>query len=541
MSNNLDKFDHIVVLMLENRSFDNLAGWLYDPDNEPPFNKVPAGQSFNGLYDKDLSNPIPAYARDADRKVVPVGKGTVMTNPNPDPGEDFPHINTQLFGSVNPPENRHKPFNRFPYNLPNRPAGLIACLVCWVRKLFGQNCEGDLPDPAPMNGFVTDYINNYNTTSTDPTYDQYKVIMDCFTPTEVPVLSTLAHSYALCDNYHCSVPSQTFTNRSFVHSATANGLVVNPPYVNWLFTNAPTIYNRIQDANDPALTWKVYYDEEDIVSGTYLLQPAIWPYRESNVFFMDEFYKDAAEGTLPSYSFIEPRLMIDHNDMHPPIADPLVTSSVLAGELLINEVYQAIRKGKAWERTLFIITFDEHGGCFDHVSPPAAVPPLKDRSPGQMDFTFDRLGIRIPAIVISPYVEAGTVVNTLFDHTSIIKTASNKWGLSHLTERDKAATDLGGILTRDTPRDDFPEVTPRPYTPTGVSEDAPLSDYQKAILMLVAGFEGLKTIEQDQSDEKKIADLVKLIEEEGEISKLKTVGDGIGFIQTHLELPTTNG
>src|SRR5438093_4046898 len=118
MTSNLDKIDHIVVLMLENRSFDNMLGWLYDADNPPPYDKVPRGQSYEGVTGKNLSNPIPPYAHEAGRAVVPIGKATSITTPNPDPGEEYYHVNTQLFGSLIPSENRYKPFNRKPYNLP---------------------------------------------------------------------------------------------------------------------------------------------------------------------------------------------------------------------------------------------------------------------------------------------------------------------------------------------------------------------------------------------------------------------------------------
>src|ERR687884_533171 len=102
MASSLDKIDHIVVLMMENRSFDNMLGWLYDPGNPPPFDRVPEGQTFDGVSGKDLSNPIPPYAHEASRGSVPVGKATNVETPNPDPGEEYYHVNTQLYGTVLP-------------------------------------------------------------------------------------------------------------------------------------------------------------------------------------------------------------------------------------------------------------------------------------------------------------------------------------------------------------------------------------------------------------------------------------------------------
>ena len=514
MGSSLDEIEHIVVLMMENRSFDNMLGWLYDPNNTPPYDQVPRGQSFEGVSGKDLSNPVPPYAIGTNRGSVPVSRSTKTTNPNPDPGEEYYHVNTQLYGTVLPPDNRFKPFNRKPYNLP--PAS---------------------PAAAPMNGFVADYIGNFAALrNRPPTYDEYKVIMECFSPQDMPVISALAHHYAVCDHWHASVPSQTFPNRSFVHSATSNGFVVNAPYVNWLFTRAPTIFNRIQDAGRPGLTWKVYSDELNLISITWLLQPALHQYRRSNFYNMDEFFRDAREGSLPSYSFVEPRLVVNHNDQHPPMDDFLFTNSELAGEQLMYDVYQAIRNGKNWEHTLLIITYDEHGGCYDHVPPPPAVPPEANHPAGQYDFKFDRLGVRLPTLLVSPYIEPGTIVHTLFDHTSIIKTVTNRWNLPSLTERDKAASDLGQVLSLDQPRVDFPEILPRPFQPVPRPEDEPLNDFQKGILALVAGVEAMNRIDDTRSITEKVADLARLVESEGQVARLKTIGQAWKFMRDKLDL-----
>ncbi len=503
MRSPFDRIEHIIVPMLENRSFDNMLGWLGTSNGEQ--------QKVNGVAGKNLSNPIPPYADNPNGKqVVPVGKGTVMTNPNPDPGEEYFHVNTQLYGQVNPPENRYKPFNRKPYNLPD---------------------DGKLPPVAPMNGFLCDYIDNFAAIrNRAPTYDEYKIIMDCFDEQSVPVISTLAKEYAVFDNWHCSVPSQTLCNRSFVHSATSNGFVVNSPYYHWLLTDSPTIYNRIQDKNDPNLTWKIYFDKLDVLSLTGLIQPAIWKYRDTNFKYMEDFEADAASGTLPSYSFIEPRLFIDHNDEHPPISDPFLTSSVLAGELLINRIYQAVRNGKNWDKSLFIITYDEHGGCYDHVSPPAAVPPKPNAPAGQYGFKFDRLGVRISTVMISPYIKKGTILSEVYDHTSIIRTASKRWQLEPLTERDKHAKSFEEVLNSPTARTDFPEIQPRPYTIPEDVRDEPINDLQKAILFVIAGIDDALQIGRDGSLLDKAEDLLQLVKDEDRIAHIKTVGEAVDFM-----------
>jgi phospholipase C len=388
-----------------------------------------------------------------------------------------------------------------------------------------------------MNGFVADFVHNFvKLKKREPDYDDYRVIMDCLTPDQVPVLSGLAHHYAVCDHYHASVPSQTFCNRCFAHSATSNGLVVNPPYYNWLFTHAPTLFNRIQDARRPNLTWKVYYDELTMISVTWLLQPMLRPYRRSNFHFMDEFFKDARDGTLPSYAFIEPRLVVNHNDQHPSIDDFLFTHSERAGELLINDVYQAVRNGRNWERTLLIVTYDEHGGCYDHVPPPAAIPPDPRHPACQYDFRFDRLGVRVPAVLVSPYIEPGTVMHTVFDHTSIIKTVTNRWGLAPLTERDKAAIDLGEVLTLEQPRTDFPEIKPLPFERVPRPEDEPLNDFQKGLLALVAGIEASNHIDSNEPVVNRIGAVANLIENEAQVPHLKTIGQAWHYMKDKLDL-----
>ena len=155
-----------------------------------------------------------------------------------------------------------------------------------------------------------------------------------------------------------------------------------------------------------------------------------------------DFARDAAKGELPAYSFIEPRYFADRlrnevaNDEHPP-------HNVAYGEALIAAVYNAVRGGPGWRQSLLVITFDEHGGCFDHVVPPLATAP---GGPTPDGFDFGRFGVRVPAVIVSPYIRAGSVVrpagSTPFDHTSIIATLGKLFGFAPLTARDAAAPDL---------------------------------------------------------------------------------------------------
>jgi phospholipase C len=451
------QFDHLVVLMMENRSFDNMLGYLYQPG------QVPRGQSFDGVAGKQLSNPGPDGP-------VPVTPGTVMDDPNPDPGEEYPHINTDLFGTVDPPSNALKAVADMaaPFNTPN-----------------------PIPAPAPMNGFVKDYVNYFTySQGRPPTYAEYSIIMNCFPPDAVPVISTLAKGFAVADHWHCEVPSQTFCNRSFFHAATSSGFTNNEPYKQFpLYNDATTVFDRLDKGNVP---WRIYFDPQDGFSMTYLIHfRRLWDRLGSNIRFMDQFLDDVRTGALPSYSFVEPRLMLNHNDEHPPgpFLGKFRNSNVLAGEQLIADVYNAIRtssssKGSNWRNTALLIVYDEGGGCYDHVPPPTAPPPEPSAPPGEEDFRFDRLGERVPAVLISAHTQAGTVVNAPMRHTAVIRTMSEKWGLSPLTDRDRTAPTLGPFFNRSTPRPvaDWPTVHPRPIPP-GIDYAAePLNELQRAFI-----------------------------------------------------------
>ncbi|HEY3365335.1 MAG TPA: alkaline phosphatase family protein [Symbiobacteriaceae bacterium] len=451
--------DHIILLMLENRSFDHMCGMLYAPTNPPPFDQPPRGQPFDGVAGKNLSNPIPCGVPGSEHKIVPVGLAIDPHTPVPDPGEEYPHVNTQLFGTINPPENSRPPF-RPPYNLPDNP-----------------------PDAPPMNGFVRDYVEVLREQRIPVTYDNYKVIMEVFPPTMVPVISHLARQYAVSDRFFCSVPTQTLPNRSFALAAASSGFSVNQPYYQWVHNDVETIFNRIQDAGKPDLTWRVYFDSEDIVPLTGLLLPRTWRHLFTNFSHMDRFYEDIRTGNLPSFSVVEPRLFTHHNrnDQHPPY-------SVWAGERLIYDIYQALSHGPKWAKTLFLITYDEHGGTFDHVPPPKAVPPCPDAPLGQMDFGFDRLGIRVPMVLVSPLIEPGTVFRAKddqgnevpLDHASIVKTVTARFGLPSLTARDAVAADFGGALTLVEPRRDLPEIPTPPTVIEPWSAGAPPSGLLQA-------------------------------------------------------------
>lgn len=458
-------FDHVVVLMGENRSFDNLLGWLYTPDT------LPEGQTFDGLAFGDYANLAPTGERIAAH-TYEGPTDVIMGQPNPDPGEEYPHVNTQLFGTVIPASNASSQLGAMaaPFNAP-------------------------APGTAPsMEGFVQDYWNNYiRGSGAAPTLDVARQIMGGFSPEQLPVLSTLAREFAVFDAWFAAVPSQTYCNRSFFHASTSHGFVTNKlggGYNKWLDADpVPTIFDRLEEAG---ISWKVYFDEMQLVSLTGVQHaPSLEKYWRTEHFgHMSEFYEDAAAGRLPAYAFIEPRMVYNHNDFHPPfgvfrssevdgtrIVDSAV-SDVRAGEKLVASVYEAIKHsatpdGSNAMNTLLLITFDEHGGTYDHVPPPSATPPTADAPPGEMDFRFDRLGLRVPAIAVSAYTRSGTIIHDQMHHGSVIATLSRLHGLRPLTRRDAGANDLFSAVNLQVPRDPrtWPVVHPMYVPPNPQDED----------------------------------------------------------------------
>ena len=470
------KFDHMVVVMFENRSFDGLLGYCYQATDPPPRN-----QTFNGLAGKEYRNPVPAYINDGNADVatrISPGTEADMQNPNPDPGEEYQHVNTALFSIVNPITNQFLDAGAMlsPYNAP--PSGTA----------------------ATMQGFVWDYCNNFvSLNKRNPTFEEYRVIMDSFSPEQLPVINGLAKGFAVYDAWFCSVPTQTLPNRSFFHASSSSGFVVNQGqggYGKWpLSNNAPTIFNRLSDAGK---TWRVYYDATQIVPMTALIHGSMLDqYWDKNFYTMDEFYQDVANGTLPAYAFVEPRSLYNNNDYHPPA--PLAPnvpiggwSDVRAGDLLAHDIYTAVKAsvtitGSNALNTLLLVTFDEHGNCFDHVAPPTATTPQNPQPEGELNFFFDRLGVRVPTILISAYTEAGSVINRPIHHGAVVRTLCTKYNLAPLTDRDHFAPDLSDAITLDESRSPstWPTPIPRivPPPPPGL-EQRPLNDLEKTIVGL---------------------------------------------------------
>jgi phospholipase C len=305
------------------------------------------------------------------------------TNVDPDP--DFEHVTYQMYG-------------RTTYDPAAEPS-----MDHFVRS-YQQTCEnavrsGDHPEWTPHD--VVRHSHN---------------VMNCHSGEDVQVLKWLASNFALCANWYSSLPGPTLPNRLFAHLGTSLGRVDMDAFD---IDATISIYEVLRGAGVSS----TIYSGSTSVALTF---PKLWNYQDRYFGTLDDFYQDCAEGRLPRYCFIEPRYASEwannefrpQNDQHP-------DSDLLDGEELILSIYHAIRRNKAiWEHSAFIVTYDEHGGLFDHCVPPMAVPPDKV-SADSAPFNFTRYGVRVPAVIVSPYTPH-LIIEDICDHTSLIACARKR-------------------------------------------------------------------------------------------------------------------
>lgn len=403
MSAGLDNLKHVVVLMMENRSFDHMLGALHAEDAR-----------INGLAGNE-TNPDTA---NEPAQVAP--QAEFQSQLDPDPDHSFPAVQKQLF--------------------------------------FGTPVP---PAVAAMQGFVQSYWDQQHNVA-----HSHK-IMYYFAPGKLPVLHTLAQSYAVFNGWFSSIPGPTVCNRAFAHYGTSFGQVNLDIF--YVKDASESIYERMLAAGR---TTKLYYFDpssstQEVVN---LLknQPQIFGTYQ-------QFLEDCKNNALPDYSFVEPNYS-DHpgddggellaSDQHP-------DHDVQAGEVFIASIYDAIRQNPdLWQSTALLITYDEHGGIYDHVPPPACIPdgfhaPLADTN--NMPFAFDRLGVRVPSILVSPWIAKGTVVpgpedpanGRVFEHASIPATITQHFigNYDNRTPREKAAQTFLDLLTDEMrPDSDCPTI-----------------------------------------------------------------------------------
>ena len=347
-------FKKLVVLMMENRSFDHMLGYLKSPD-----------YPIDGL-NGDESNP--AYDGGAAIRVSPSARS--INDLNPDPAHEFPDVNWQIF----------------------------------------SNADASDTGQMKMRGFVQNYGTHSGNINQGPN------IMKCFHGGSLPVLSTLAKEFAVCDRWFSSVPGSTIPNRLFAHAANSGGSLTQDAIL--APATAKTIFQIIDNPNNDA-TYRIYSNDATILMANIYLA-----HHQKGFYDYSRFQKDCNNGDLPEYTFIEPLYSDDlnrgtlANSQHPDFA-------VDAGEAFIAEVYTGLRESPFWNDVLLLILYDEHGGLYDHVPPPNLVrDPQYPDVPASKDFGFhfDRLGVRVPAVFVSPRLKRGTILHQQFDHCSIVAT-----------------------------------------------------------------------------------------------------------------------
>ncbi len=402
MANQLGKIDHIVQLMLENRSFDHMLGFLYADLG----NRSPAGQDFDGLTGEewnpdDLGRQVKVYRIEATDQHH-------YLMPGADPGEGFYNTNYQLFSNDDPGAGA----------VPNNK-GFVINFKAAIASDLAKHYKDTLPGTQPSQ------------------------IMGMYTPELLPILSGLAKGFAACDAWFSSVPSMTIPNRTFALAGTSQGHMDDHIKI----STSPSIFGRL---SDKGLDWAIFgYNRDPLTRHDF---PDTQRADDSHFGHFRDFQERASAGTLPAFTFLEPSWDATGNSQHP-------NYDVAAGEQLIHDVYYTLRNGKNWASTLLIITYDEHGGCYDHVAPPADAVPPGDGTIGEFGFDFTRFGVRVPAVLVSPLIAAGTVYRAAkgrIDHTSVLKTIHERWGTDPLTQRDRAAASLGDVLTLATARQDDP-------------------------------------------------------------------------------------
>jgi phospholipase C len=458
--------------MLENRSFDHMLGFS-DISGSDPVTGAPTSVNGLTLAGSSLRQLSRSWQRNTVSEIVlrleerwppppPISLRTLFASCTSNT------FNGQNVGVIQPADYAMPvdPSHEFCRDLPKGiPAGVL-------QQLCGPDAVypfGGAYPPIRNTGYVASYAASGGQNGPDE-------IMKCYIPSQLPVLNALAQEFVVCDNWHASLPGPTWPNRFFVHAASSGGLDHSPTtgdiaewdtVAGFGFVNG-TVFDRM-DAK--GLNWRLYAGDNFPIVG------ALKGINLTDISDYQNFGGDVAQSGYPaSYTFIEPsygHLWSDFKcgtSQHP-------LDDVTRGENLIKATYEAVRNSPLWNNSLMIITWDEHGGFYDHVAPPAAVSP-GDTAPGaqynQYGFTFEQYGPRVPAIVISPLIPRNLVDHRLYDHASIPATLEACFGLNQLTERDAVANNLTLLVSLSNPRGDTPPTLPSPAQ-SGITGCDPVS------------------------------------------------------------------
>lgn len=529
MQNGMSNIKHVVYYMLENRSFDNVLGWLYDADN-PPANIIADPEkkqiAFMGLEENTYFNQ---FSGDDTKHYVQKGTES-MAVPSPDPQESYQNVCFELYNKAgNPTAGAPATMDGFLQDYSTAYQSLI-----WGTLQESLEEMLDMKDAAQTPGTGGGDLKKKTITK-----EEALQIMQTYSPEQLPVLNGLAKNFAVSDEWFSSVPSQTNCNRAFSVCGTSCGLVNNEGSYYGLrpsaFKTSKSIWKVLSDNGfNTTDDWMVFYQALTL-SDTYCYTQEAFdvPNGNDNVANITEFFDRAAAGNLPKFSYLEPNFIgvnmnpsdtsgaldvelgeTNGNSYHPP-------AQLGPGEVFLKKLYDSMTSTPAakaaWENTLLIITFDEHGGTYDHVPPPwGAAPPWGNTKPDfelEAGFGFDRFGIRVPTIMASPWIDSGTVFRSLtdvpYDHTSMIATVLEWFGVPRekweLGERVANAPTFDNVLTRTEARADVPEVNVSAETAKEDSASAPIMDLHyllvpKAAVKLLEGKLDAKTVVEATMD-----------------------------------------
>ena len=455
--------EHIFVLALENRSFDHMLG-------------------FSAIHGQDAATGEPTEIRGVtDLSLLQLARSLQVNTASGFARQkelEWPLLETislrDLFTANTFAGNTFRVSTGADLVMPADPPHELDDVVV---QLCGNGATYPLyppngPYPQITNGgFVSNYATRGglgNAAESAAASSNPGEIMKCYAPERLPVLVSLCKEFVVCDGWYASMPGPTWPNRFFMHAASSGGLDHSPDILKdiakwdtvdgFRFAHG-TIFDALNRAD---LKWRIYTgDPLPIVAALHGIN--LTDRRD-----FGDLAEDLADGNYDAaYTFIEPNYDIDSefrtgNSQHP-LAD------VTAGEALIKATYEAIRNSPVWSSSLLIITWDEHGGFFDHIAPPRAVPPgdtSSDDDNNEKPFTFDQYGPRVPAVVISPLIPKNLIDHRLYDHASIPATIEACFGLGSLTQRDATANNLMSLVSLGSPRLDTPTTLPAPLPPT---------------------------------------------------------------------------
>lgn len=374
------------------------------------------------------------------------------------------------------------------YIVPDPPHSFQAIYEQVFGVPFSDSASSSNTYPLPnMEGFVQQAENTEGMT---------EIVMNGFKPDSVPVYKELVSEFGVCDRWFASLPSSTQPNRLYVHSATSHGTMSND--TNALIKGFPqkTIFESVEESG---FSFGIYY--QDPPTTLFYRNLRKLKYVDNFHQFDLHFKRHCEKGKLPNYVVIENRYfdtkLFPGNDDHP-------AHDISEGQKFVKEVYEALRSSPQWNEILFIIIYDEHGGFYDHVPTPVTGVPSPDdiEGPEPYKFKFDRLGVRVPAILISPWIEPGTVLHgpsgpyptSEFEHSSIPATVKKIFNLKEfLTKRDAWAGTFEGVLNRTTPRENCPEKLSEPVKMRDFQlneEEVKLTDYQAEMVQMAAALNG---------------------------------------------------